>query len=192
VAKSVGNIQVLDRLLERHPGEVIRLALLMTHYRQPLDWNEAILAEARAVLEGWRFALKSAQADSAPPDAVMDALGNDLNTPQAIAEMHRLAKGGDAGGLRAAGHLLGLLEPRQGEWIEIPSIASEAADWIEARLRSREEARARKDFTRADTLRDELLSLGVEISDGPQGTEWRATPRIRIKELERMAWRKGA
>jgi hypothetical protein len=103
-------------------GSVMRLAMLMTHYRQPVDWTEARLADAGRVLERWvRVAIPC---DDPPPVAVIEALCDDLNTPQAIAAMHKLRKAGDGRGLFAAMRFLGLLPESPSctvdEWKTIP------------------------------------------------------------------------
>ena len=176
MAKSAGNIQVLDSLLAAHPGEVVRLALLCSHYRQPMDWTEHGLAEARKILESWRRVAEPAEADSEPPETVLAALADDLNTPQAIAEMHRLAKAGEGGKLRAAGALLGLLDDASGAWNQEPQVPPDAVGQIEALLAARNAARERGEYARADGIRIQLREAGIEITDTPQGPAWQAGP----------------
>ena len=150
MSKSLGNFITVYDLRDSVPGEVIRLALLSAQYRQPLDWTQALAEEMRTVLTRWRKVAAEAAEEplSPPPEAVVAALADDLNTPKAIAEMHRLASDGDAAGLRAAGALLGLLTPDLGGWEAAPEASPEVAAKIEAALAARTAARKAKDFRR--------------------------------------------
>ncbi len=190
MSKSLGNVVLVGDLLASVPGEVVRLALLNAHYRQPLDWSENILTEARRKLDrlynalrntrGWEDSWENAQ----PDDAVVEALEDDLNTPRALAAMFGLAREinrlGDtpeatahARTLRASADLIGLLGSDPAKWFESDvGRAVNAAD-IDALIRQRKEARAARDFAAADQIRDELTELGVVIEDGADGTRWR-------------------
>lgn len=171
MSKSLGNFITVHDLRETVPGEVIRLAMLMAHYRQPFDWTQKLADEARAVLERWRRVIGETPPGEVPA-TVVEALADDLNTPKAIAEMHSLASAGDAAGLRAAGKLLGLLTPELGEWAAPREASSEVAAKVEALLAARVAARKTKDFAAADAIRDGLAAAGVEVKDTPQGAEW--------------------
>jgi cysteinyl-tRNA synthetase len=114
MAKSLGNFVTVHELLATSnfggsdwPGEAIRFAMLRTHYRQPLDWTFVGLDEAHKTLWEWYGDLEGKGAATGIPGPVMDALSDDLNTPKAIAEMHRLHSAGHWGGLRAALGFLG-------------------------------------------------------------------------------------
>ena len=175
MSKSLGNFFTVKDLLDKGiPGEVIRMVLLMTHYRAPLDWTEEKVEEAETALRRWR-----AQAADAPPgdvpEAVVAALADDLNTPKALAELHRFAGDGDLGGLVAGARLLGLLTPGLGGWEAAPDADPATADRIEALLAERAAARKARDFARADALRDGLAAAGVEVKDTPQGADWSLT-----------------
>ncbi|MFN3614647.1 MAG: cysteine--tRNA ligase [Rubrimonas sp.] len=171
MSKSLGNFLTVQDMRDQAPGEVLRLALLMTHYRDPLDWTEARVAEARKALEKWRGVAGDAAPTAASP-AVLDALADDLNIPGALAELHRLAAEGDAGGLRASAAVLGLLGDGMGGWTAAPE-AGEAGPRIDALLAARAEARAAKDFARADAIRNALDAAGVVVMDRPgAASEW--------------------
>ena len=166
MSKSEGNFTTIRDVLADWPGEVVRLAMLMTHYRQPIDWTVRGLKEAETVLGGWWDV--AGDGPGGRTDAgVLAALSDDLNTPQAIAAMHGLRRDGPA--LKASGGLLGLFET--------PDWRGEAARGIDAPkveslIEARNAARREKDFATSDALRDELAALGVAIKDGPDGTTW--------------------
>ncbi len=176
MSKSLGNFLTVRDVLARAPGEAVRLALLRAQYRATLDFSDALLAEARKDLDRWYRARQAAPAPPAAiPAAMEEALCDDLNTPQAIAEMHRLADAamaGDAtasGGLAAAGAALGLLQADPAAWFHAG--ADTAA--IEAAIAARLAARMARDFARADAIRADLAAQGVLLEDGPRGTTWR-------------------
>ncbi len=190
MSKSLGNVRLVHELLERFPGEVLRLALLSAHYRQPLDWTDRLLEQSRATLDGWyRALLKLADApdvEASPPEGVIGALRDDMNTPEAFAAMSALVSRANKAEsqddraqlkaqLRAAGAVLGLLQIDPQAWFQGEDGEADglSAERIEALLVERREARASKDFARADAIRDELTAAGVVIEDGPQGSTWR-------------------
>ena len=180
MSKSLGNFYTVHDLLDEFPGEAVRLALLQTHYRQPLDFTKASIAAARKTLDHWYDLIKDGAADDKRvSDPVMDALSDDLNTPKAIAELHQLADGakGDdqaAATFRASAHLLGLLWQDPKDWFAWKPKAAEAVDEAEitALIAARNQARADKDFAESDRIRDELAAKGVVLKDGPEGTTW--------------------
>ncbi|MDP7241432.1 MAG: cysteine--tRNA ligase [Rhodospirillales bacterium] len=190
MSKSLGNYFTVHELLEEYPGEAIRLVLLQTHYRQPLDFTRTAIAEARSTLDRLYGALRKAP-EVAPmdgggvPDAVLEALSDDLNTPLALARLHELAgalnKAADddrsrcAADLVAAGAILGLLQDDPEAWFKWRPPGAEEFDEgkIEALIAQRLEARAAKDFTEADRIRDDLAGRGIVLEDGAQGTTWR-------------------
>jgi len=184
MAKSLGNIRTVSQLLERHDGETLRLALLSAHYRQPLDWTEALLSQSRALLLRLYGALRrvwpAQEAAGPPPAEVLGALCDDLNTPQALAAMSALAAEANRApeadwprlkhALRTGGALLGILnfDPEAFARGDAPE-----AEAIDALVRRRFEARLARNFAEADRIRSELAAQGVEVMDGPSGSTWR-------------------
>ncbi len=187
MSKSLGNVLQLHELLRQYPAEALRLMLLRGHYRQPLDWSDGALTQAIRTLDGWYGVLRDL-ADVAVdaiiiPAAVEEALCDDLNTPQALAELSQLADAarqatGDARGpakaaLLGAGNLLGLLQQDAETWFRQGNAGQTVdADFVEDLLEQRRAARAARDFARSDAIRDELKALGIAIEDGAQGTRW--------------------
>ncbi len=181
MSKSLGNFYTVHDLLREFPGEAIRLTLLGTHYRQPLDFTKAGIAEAKRKLDGWYRVIGGVEAGAAAPEAVRAALADDLNTPLAIAEMDRLAglaRAGDGqagAALLAAGAMLGLLEETPEDWLKGRAGGDDGLDEgaIEEMIARRKQARADKDFAESDRIRDELAARGIVLEDGPEGTTWR-------------------
>lgn len=191
MSKSLGNFFTVRDLLADHPGEALRLTLLQTHYRQPLNWTADGVRQAKETLDRCYTALRNA-ADvgalhAAPSPAVLDALADDLNTPLAIAHLHEtvgaLNKASDLaekaalkGRLLADGGLLGLLQQDPEAWFKWkPAGAGAGPDdaAIEAFIVERKEARKAKNFARADQIRDDLKAQGILLEDGAGGTTWR-------------------
>jgi len=188
MSKSLGNVLLVHDLVKLFPGEVIRLALLSAHYRQPLDWSDETLRSAREKLDRLYGAVRgidvseAAIAAAEPPDAVIEALEDDLNTPKAMAAFFELArelnKAEDdekqqrlAAQMYATGRLLGFLTEDADAWFT--GDGDMPAEEIESLLEERRRARADKDFAKADEIRDRLAESGVQIEDGAGGTTWR-------------------
>jgi cysteinyl-tRNA synthetase len=178
MSKSLGNFfTVQDKLSQGVPGEVIRLALLSSHYRGALDWTAQVEEGAAKTLARWAKVAGDAT-PGAVPRGVLDALADDLNTPGAIAEMHRLATVEDAPGLAAAMALLNLRAPAA-------AVAGDVAARIEALLLARAEARKAKDFAKADAIRKALDAAGVVVMDRTGGpTEWELGPAFDAAALD--------
>ncbi|MCY3596661.1 MAG: cysteine--tRNA ligase [Rhodospirillales bacterium] len=169
MAKSLGNFYTVRDLLSRHPGEALRLLLLSTHYRQPIDFTEEGLRRARRQLDRWRRTVGGDPPAGTPPPAVLEALGDDLNSPRAIAALHGLGGAELHAGLR----MLGLLEVPHDEWFQGASETGPSDRAIDEQIAARAAARARRDFAAADSIRTQLAEAGVILEDTPAGTIWR-------------------
>lgn len=190
MSKSLGNVLLLHDLVQSIPGEVVRWALLSAHYRQPLDWNQALLEQSRKSLDRLYGALHRAAAvestTDAPPAEFLKAIEDDLNTPGAMAvlfslssEIERGMTAGDTaavaaakGQLVASAALLGVLQSDPAAWLE-GDVPDDLRTEVEALLEQRAAARAAKDWPEADRIRDRLNALSVVVMDGPQGPTWR-------------------
>jgi cysteinyl-tRNA synthetase len=177
MAKSLGNFVTIRELLKDWPGEVLRFQMLMTHYRQPIDWTRKRTEEAAAALDSFRH-FTTAINDGGVSPRVLEALEDDLNTPQVLMELHRLADDARTGNGSAACELkktcafLGfelktnlqqILKHQRGGVNEVA---------IKSLLDDRAAARARKDWKESDRIRDELAKMGVVVKDSKDGTTW--------------------
>ena len=164
MSKSLGNVVTVGELLgQGHKGEVLRFALLSAHYRQPLEWSEALVAQSKATLD--RLYRAAGAAEGAVDAGVLDALADDLNTPLALSRLSAIE---DGAALRASARLMGLLEADRTAWFQ-----GEGDARVDALVAARAEAKARRDFAEADRIRAELAGQGILLEDGPHGTTWR-------------------
>lgn len=201
MAKSVGNTLDLQSLLEQAPPEVIRFALSSVHHRSMMEWSDETLENARRVWDRLSGFVHEAAAEVGDPEDVFlpadelpekfrDSLNDDLNVSAALAVVHehvrhgrKALRAGDREKLaeelllvRSMLDVLGL-DPRSEAWgpVDTPSAGQfdeVAQALIEAQLQEREQARADKDFEKADRIRDALAELGVVVEDGPDGARW--------------------
>lgn len=184
MSKSLGNFITVHELFDKMPGELIRFVLLSSQYRQPLDWNDQLVFQSRQSLDRLYNALRGCDFSEEGEvfEPVKTALEDDLNTPLAISVLHDIAsrlnkassekeKNKLATTLRASGAWLGLLQQDPEVWFKGKTGIDESGilSLIEARARARDE----KNFEEADRVRQELLSAGILLEDGPQGTTWR-------------------
>ncbi|MBY0281259.1 MAG: cysteine--tRNA ligase [Alphaproteobacteria bacterium] len=187
MSKSLGNFLTVDDLLEKHKGETIRLALMMTHYRQPLDWTDDVLSQAKQTLDRLYSAFRGYESVEfgKTPKEILEALEDDLNTPLALSHVHQIVgkihKSADenekkrfVGELKSAAFVLGLLQSLPEEWLQGEKAAINAAE-IESFIEQRNLARKNKDFAEADRVRKHLLDLGVQLEDTAQGTIWKSS-----------------
>lgn len=185
MSKSKKNFFTVQDLLSNHKGETLRLALLMTHYRQPSDWTDDLLQQAKQTLDRFYTALNEVpeNAESAPVlETVESALSDDLNTPLAISHLHQIAhdifkadgatKRYLAATLKASGQLLGILHQNPSQWFQ--SDVSVDPETIEKLIAERIQAKKDKNFQKSDEIRDYLKEKGILLEDTPQGTTWRA------------------
>lgn len=190
MSKSLGNVRTVRELLEQYSGETLRFALLSAHYRSPLNFSKELLDNAQATLDGFYLALRNAgdtsvEASEAHLSPVFSALLDDLNTPAAIAELHQLAKAlnkaseGEKGAAKAAllagGAVLGILSEDPVAWLSKTDAGGDGltAEVIDQMLIDRAKAKANRDFSRADAIRDELNAAGIIIEDSASGATWR-------------------
>jgi len=191
MSKSIGNVLLVHDLLDQAPGEAIRLALLNAHYRQPLDWTDDGLAQAKARLDRLYRALGSLEGvdpapDAGPNAAFLVALNDDLNTPKALASLFDLARQANTatddaeksrikGELVASAGLMGLLQQDPESWFAGETSGDDGpdAERIERLIEARQNAKAAKDYAEADRIRDELAAANIVLEDGPAGTTWR-------------------
>ncbi|MGX1741262.1 cysteine--tRNA ligase [Bosea sp. NPDC055353] len=180
MSKSLGNFVTINELLETDvfggrtwPGEVLRLAMLKTHYRQPIDWTVKALEEAEKILQDWAEAAQGAVA-SKPSAELLDALADDLNTARVLAELHALRKASDLPALLAGLDLLG---------IALPEVAAPAvvAPEVERLIAARLDARRAKNFAESDRLRDELAAMGIALKDGKDPATGEPTTSWEVK-----------
>jgi cysteinyl-tRNA synthetase len=164
--------------LKDWPGEVLRLNMLKTHYRSPIDWTMKGLEESAKTLDDW-YQIAADIAEDQPASNVIEALLDDLNTPQMIAALHGLRSGavsGNEGDRKAlAGSLrhLGFFAESSAAWKSRKEQASGIdAGQVENLIAERTAARARKDFKESDRIRDLLAAMGVVIKDSKSGTTW--------------------
>jgi cysteinyl-tRNA synthetase len=189
MSKSVGNVDLVHNLVERWPGEALRLALLSAHYRAPLDWSDELVLQSVKTLDRLYRALDTVwdeRADPIIPDGVMAALCDDLNTPKALAELSMLARKANKAvsfedrkrakaELLGAGQLLGILGLEPQAWLSRGGADADddANAEIDALVHARLEARGAKNWAEADRLRAELAARGVEVTDSKDGPSWR-------------------
>jgi cysteinyl-tRNA synthetase len=195
MSKSLGNFLLVRDVLAEYGGESVRLALLKAHYRQPLDWTESLVREARQNLDRLYGALRDAgvtgsaapEAEADVPAGVLAALEDDLNTPLALSELLGVTRSLNASrdaderrrlarGLRAGGSLLGLLGADPQTWFARSRGAAaddlDAAE-IDSLLAQRDAFRRDRNYREADRIRDRLAERGVVIEDKPGGARWR-------------------
>src|SRR3981189_2132826 len=178
MSKSLGNFITIRESLADWPGEGLAPQMLQTHYRSPIDWTLKAMEESAKTLDDWYWIAADAKGET-PSDAVIEALSDDLNTPQMITSLHslryRAASGAeqDRKECAASSRLLGFLSESAAEWKGRKQQASGVdPKQIDGLISDRTAARARKDFKESDRIRDELAAMGVVIKDSKDGTTW--------------------
>jgi cysteinyl-tRNA synthetase len=186
MSKSLGNISLVKDLTDSNHGEVVRLALLSSHYRQALDWNEKVIHQARKLLDKLYSLLNQLKGvdllnDINMSDKFISPLLDDLNTPGLIANLNKMVKDFYSisedelplfkSNLIRATNLIGVCQSSYLDWLSIKNKNLDE-DKINLLIAERLEAKKAKDFDRADQIRQELLDMNIEIKDGSKGTEW--------------------
>ena len=175
MSKSLGNFITIHQLMQTEDfggrawaGEVLRLAMLRTHYRQPIDFTVKALEEAEATMQRWHEHEEFAALDVSEkpvPQSIIEALSDDLNTADVIAQLHLLHKDGDKTGLKTALVFLGLYSE-----MLAADRSHDLTDTVKARVEhmiaARIAARGQKNWAESDRLRDQLLEMGILIMDG--------------------------
>ena len=184
MSKSLGNFVTIHEQLADWPGEVLRLNMLKTHYRSPIDWTLKGLEESKRVIDSWYDVIgDDTRALGEADDDVVSLLSDDLNTSGVITRLHAIASSriGTSGlaqikikrTLKVSAMLLGLLGKTKREYLESnPKAVLVNKDVVDALIAARTAARARKDFKESDRIRDELAAMGVVIKDSKEGTTW--------------------
>ena len=182
MSKSLGNIILVRELTDSYHGEVIRLALLSSHYRQGLDWNDKVIHQANKLINKL-YEIKDdlsevAVSNSTTTDLdVISTLMDDLNTPGLIAELNKIVKEYNSSEeereitkqkLILIGSVLGILQDES-----FNNISDELRKEVEELILLRDKAKGNKDYDAADKIREELLNLGIEIKDTSNGTDWK-------------------
>ncbi len=190
MSKSLGNVVLVHELIKTIPGEVIRLALLSAHYKQPLDWSAGTIESARRQLDRLYGAVRGievsdeAREAAEVPAALLAALEDDLNSPKAMSVFFGLAKDLNkadddavkaslAAQMYASGKLMGLLSNDPDEWFSGHVECELSSEAIDALIEKRNAAKAAGDYDSADAIRDELKEHNVTIQDSRDGTTWR-------------------
>jgi cysteinyl-tRNA synthetase len=186
MSKSVGNIERVHDLVAQHPPEALRYALLSAHYRQPLEWSDALIEQSVRTLDrlyGTLRDLADIEAIPSTPATVEAALDDDLNTPQVLAEIAGIAsearkadnladKARLKTALLGAGFAIGLLQQEPAAWFARGAAEGDDAR-IQALIEERIAAKQARDFARADAIRDQLAAENIVLEDTPQGVRWK-------------------
>ncbi|MDC1163223.1 cysteine--tRNA ligase [Candidatus Pelagibacter sp.] len=180
MAKSTGNILKIKDFKDNIDGQVLKLALMSAHYKQPLDWNEKLLEDCKNTIDKWYEVYKVVKDKSVLNEDILSPLYDDLNTPGYIANLHKLydkaLKGNDADKnlFVTACNFIGILNKTKEEWLEFKKkkLSITEADILK-KIELRNKAREDKDYKQADLIRDELLDKGVLIEDKDGKTIWK-------------------
>jgi len=184
MSKSIGNVILVRDLIDQFDGEVIRLALLTSHYRQSFDWNAKVIHQAKVLLDKLYKALidlSEIDVEAKSNDELLGFLNDDLNTPGAITFLNKKLKEYASGDITKkdfkeiilfAGKVLGILNTDPEDWFNKKKLNFDSTK-IDNLIEQRKIAKANKDFETADAIRDQLKEMGVEIMDSASGTSWK-------------------
>ena len=180
MAKSQGNILKINELRKKNNGQILRLALISSHYRQPLDWNDDLVNQCQNTLNKWYESYVDLKNPRLVPEEYLAPLYDDLNTPSYIANLHKLFEKTQKGDRNdkeifvSACNFVGLLMQTKNEWLQHKKSKSEISEKeILTKINERNEARENKDYNLADKIRNELFDKGVLIEDANGKTTWK-------------------
>ena len=178
MAKSQGNILKIKDFRDKVSGQVLRLALISAHYKQPLDWNDKLLTDCQNTIDKWYNVYLPSNKDL--DDELLKPLYDDINTPGYIANLHQLFDKANKGNdedkqiFNSACNFIGLLNETKEEWLNYKKVKADITeDEIKDKIDLRNKARADKDYKEADNIRDYLLDKGVLIEDKDGKTIWK-------------------
>ena len=181
MSKSLNNIILLNDLLKEHDGETIRLALLSSHYRKSLDWNENLIKQSKVLLDKVYDFLNTCDDDLSGEieQSIIENFSNDLDTPKVLTSINELLKNKNSSDPRTikqsllfAGSILGVFNKKPSEWNKQIKISDSEMTEIEKLINERKALKENKDFIGADAIRDSLLEKGIELIDSEDGTTW--------------------
>lgn len=170
MSKSLGNIITVKELLEEYDGEVIRLALLSTHYRKPINFGKSLLEQSKNILNKLYKKLNSESDEALVSEDILIPLLDDLNTPLAISNLSKIKCSKT---LKKSANFLGLLNRTSEEWFALNNKSTMSENDIELLIKQRDEARKLKNFAKADEIRDQLDNNHVVLEDVDGKTIWR-------------------
>ena len=178
MAKSQGNILKIKDFRGKVSGQVLRLALISAHYKQPLDWNDKLLEDCQNTIDKWYNVYLTSNKNL--DDEIIQPLYDDINTPGYIANLHKLYDKASKGNeedkqiFNSACNFIGLLQETKEEWLNYKKDKVDISEpEIEKMIELRNNARADKNYKEADNIRDHLLDKGVLIEDKDGKTIWK-------------------
>ena len=180
MAKSQGNILKIKDLKKSINGQVLRLALISAHYKQPLDWNDKLLNECQKILNKWYDCYVEVKKSVLIPEEFLEPLYDDLNTPGYISNIHKLYDKAQNGSIEdkeiftTACNFIGLLTDTKDQWLKFKKEKLDISEEeILSKIKERDKARENKDYKLSDEIRNELLNKGVLIEDKDGKTTWK-------------------
>ena len=183
MAKSEGNFITINQLKDRYQGEVIRLTMMLTHYRQPLNWTEENLKESKKILDKWykfilNLKIKTTNSGSISNELLV-SLHDDLNTPQAIAVLHKIFKSCnncDQSSIDLflnSAQFIGLMSSDPNDWLNWGKDSSIDEEQLGILIKKRDDARANGNYDEADAIRSEIENMGIILEDKDGKTSWK-------------------
>ena len=183
MAKSEGNFVTVNQLKDRYQGEVIRLTMMLTHYRQPLNWTEENLKESKKILDKWYGFISTLETNDLNSkdisNEVLKSLYDDINTPQAIAALHKIfkdCKDSDQNSIDLflnSAQFIGLMNNNPSEWLNWDKESSINEEQLEILIQKRDEARSEGKYEEADKIRGKIENMGIILEDKDGKTSWR-------------------